>query len=247
MLTYLPPLSVRGTIIESSFQDSPTTRLTLQPLSPFHLPLVEMASAEEITTFHEFHPDDVQVIARRPPRTLEIVEPRPSWASDFRFISERVRAALGDRALKIEHVGSTSVPGLPAKPIFDVDIIVRDPTDEDSYVADLEAAGFVFLFREPPWYEHRFFGLVEPYANIHVFGPAAAEHARHLIFRDWLREHADDQLLYAQAKREAAEASRNGSETVYQYTLRKEDVLKGILHKAFVARGLLPPIQTETK
>ncbi len=100
----------------------------------------------------------------------------------------------------LEHVGSTSVAELPAKPIIDVDLIAANPADEDAYVPAMEKAGFQFLFREPAWYEHRFFGLDEPYANIHIFGPDAPEVKRHVLFRDWLRENEHDRHKYAEIK-----------------------------------------------
>ncbi len=93
------------------------------------------------------------------------MEYKDSWTADFAAVQGHIRTALGDRALTIEHVGSTSVPGLPAKAVIDVDLVVSDPTAEDTYVADLETAGFQFLFREPGWFQRRFFGLQEPYTT----------------------------------------------------------------------------------
>lgn len=103
----------------------------------------------EVTTFLEFDLNDLQRVSRRPPRTIELVEPNPKWASSFVLIAQRIQAALGSRALLIQHVGSTSVPDLPAKDVIDVDLVVANPGDEGDYVQDLEDAGFQFLFREP--------------------------------------------------------------------------------------------------
>jgi GrpB-like predicted nucleotidyltransferase (UPF0157 family) len=132
----------------------------------------------------------------------------------------------------VSHVGSTSIPGLAAKPIIDVDLVVPDPTAEDDYVPALQAAGFQFLFREPNWYQHRFFGLGEPYANIHVFGPGAAELSRHRQFREWLLAHPEDREVYVRAKREAARVSREKGETDMGYNFRKEPVIEEVMVRA---------------
>jgi GrpB-like predicted nucleotidyltransferase (UPF0157 family) len=104
----------------------------------------------------------------------------------------------------VHHVGSTSVPGLPAKPIIDVDLVVADPGDEPSYIPDLVAAGLVHAVREPWWHGHRLLKGDQPQAFVHVFGPDCPEVVRHLMFRDWLVEHAEDRERYAEAKRAAA-------------------------------------------
>ncbi|KAE8325740.1 grpb/dephospho-CoA kinase [Aspergillus sergii] len=196
-----------------------------------------MPSKSEITEFQM--PGVVEIISTRPQKLIEIVEPDPTWPELFAIIARRIADTLGNRLLSIEHVGSTSVPGLPAKAVIDVDVVVADPTAEDSYVPALEAAGFQFLLREPGWYEHRLFGLNEPYANIHVFGPNSAEHVRHRLFRDWLRNHEDDRQRYVDTKRQAAAASRLAGETVNEYTDRKQSVIHEILQKAFKEHGYL--------
>ena len=85
--------------------------------------------------------------------------------------------ALGDRALSVRHVGSTSVPGLWAKPIIDVDLIVADSGDEAAYLPELEAAGFVLRVREPEWEEHRCLRGTDPASNLHVWSPGSEEPA----------------------------------------------------------------------
>jgi GrpB-like predicted nucleotidyltransferase (UPF0157 family) len=141
---------------------------------------------------------------------IEVVEPDPAWPAQFDLLAARLRAALGDRALAVEHVGSTSVPGLAAKAIIDIDVTVPDPRDEPAYVPDLEAAGFRLRMREPGWHEHRLVVHNDPRANIHVFGPDCPEVIRHRMLRDWLTEHPDDRDRYAAAKRESAEQSNTG-------------------------------------
>lgn len=184
----------------------------------------------------------------RPLTDIVIVEPDASWPAVFETIAARIRAAVGARALTLEHVGSTAVPGLPAKPVIDVDLIVADPDQEAGWLGPLERAGFVLRVREPWWYGHRMLRLEGPAANLHVFGPDSAEHWRHLVFRDHLRCDAADRARYAAAKREAAAAATGHGEDMQQYTDRKESEVRRILHRAFVAAGLLdvppgPPVR----
>jgi GrpB-like predicted nucleotidyltransferase (UPF0157 family) len=88
---------------------------------------------------------------------IEIREYDPEWPALYAREKTRILAALGVRVVRLEHAGSTSVPGLPAKPIVDIVLEVPDSADEPSYVPDLEAAGYVLRIREPHWYEHRVF------------------------------------------------------------------------------------------
>lgn len=166
-----------------------------------------------------------------PSSDLTIVEHDPGWVDDFQLLSGRIGAALGAGALQIAHVGSTSVPGLPAKPIVDVDVIVTDPDDEAAYVPALEAVGFVLAVREPWWQHHRLFRHADPRANVHVFGPDAVEPARHRIFRDWLRSHPQDRARYTEAKRAAAAEGGH----VMEYNARKQQVLREIVVHAIQA------------
>lgn len=111
-----------------------------------------------------------------------------------------MRAALGERALRIEHAGSTSVPELAAKPVIDIVLVVADSGDEDSYAPDLESTGYVLRIREPEWYEHRMFRGSEPDVNLHVFSFGCPEVDRMLLFRNWLRQNAADRELYQRTK-----------------------------------------------
>lgn len=175
----------------------------------------------------------------RPPTGIQITEPDPAWPDMFDAIAAQIRSALGDRALGIDHVGSTSVPGLPAKPIIDIDVTVRDSSDEASYVPDLERAGFRLVVREPWWHEHRCLVGSDPSCNVHVFSPDAAEPIRHRIFRDWLRSNPDDRALYTDVKRRAAETANGAGEHVMDYNARKQSVIWEIYDRAFRAAGLL--------
>ncbi|MEW2327949.1 GrpB family protein [Micromonospora chersina] len=139
-----------------------------------------------------------------PARPITISPYDPDWPARYLREEARIRAALGERALAVEHVGSTAVPGLPAKDRLDIDLIVIDPADEDAYVPDLTAAGYLLRTREPHWYEHRCLWTASHDVNLHVFGPDCDEYLRHLMFRDWLRSHPEDRDRYAAQKREAA-------------------------------------------
>ena len=138
------------------------------------------------------------------PAPVEVVGPDSTWPERFGVVRERVCAALCERALAIEHVGSTAVPGLWAKPMIDIDLTVADSADEDAWLPDLELAGFVLRVREPDWEEHRVLRGLEPTTNLHVFSPGAREPKRHMMFRDWLRAHPDDRDRYTETKRAVA-------------------------------------------
>jgi GrpB-like predicted nucleotidyltransferase (UPF0157 family) len=111
---------------------------------------------------------------------------------------------LGSRALRIEHAGSTSVPGLAAKPVIDIVLAVADSADESAYAPALESAGYVLRIREPDWFEHRMFKGLDPETNLHVFSEGCSEIDRTLLFRDWLRLHPADRDLYERTKRALA-------------------------------------------
>jgi GrpB-like predicted nucleotidyltransferase (UPF0157 family) len=128
----------------------------------------------------------------------------PLWPQQFLAEAQGLRAILGERALMIEHVGSTAVPGLPAKPIIDMVLVVANSADEPAYAPDLQSAGYVLRIRESDWYEHRMFKGPRANINLHVFSTNCSEIARMLTFRDWLRESDADRALYANAKRTLA-------------------------------------------
>jgi GrpB-like predicted nucleotidyltransferase (UPF0157 family) len=135
---------------------------------------------------------------------IEISDYDPEWPSWFAEEEIKIRAALGERVLLLEHVGSTSVPGLPAKPLIDLAMEVADTADEPAYVPDLEDAGYVLRIREPDWFEHRLFKGPDRDVNLHVFPAGCVEVQRMILFRDWLRTNEDDRALYATVKRELA-------------------------------------------
>ena len=135
---------------------------------------------------------------------IELVDYEPAWPELFRREENRIRAALGDHVVLIEHTGSTSVPGLAAKPIIDITLAVPDSADEEAYVPALEAAGYVLRIREPDWYAHRVFKGPDTNVNLHVFSKGCPEIDRMLRFRDWIRSNSADRELYEETKRELA-------------------------------------------
>ena len=180
------------------------------------------------------------VTGQSPTNDLKLVAGNPSWPQEYRVLAGMILGVLGDAALAVEHIGSTSVPGLVAKPVIDVDLTVADSRDESAYVPPLDALGFVLVVREPWWYEHRLLRHSDPACNLHVFSPYCAEQVRHRIFRDWLRTHPGDRALYAAAKTSAARDTRAIGGDTMDYNARKQAVVREIYARAFRALGLLP-------
>jgi GrpB-like predicted nucleotidyltransferase (UPF0157 family) len=171
-------------------------------------------------------------VGHLPPKAVVVVPYDVEWPARFAELETRVRAALGARVLELTHVGSTSVPGLAAKPIIDADLTVADSADEAAYVPDLEAAGFVLRVREPDWEEHRMFTVPDRSVNLHVFSPGATEPRRHVLFREWLRTQADDRDVYAATKTELATAGfTNGMD----YNNHKAALVYDIYERVFTA------------
>jgi GrpB-like predicted nucleotidyltransferase (UPF0157 family) len=160
---------------------------------------------------------------------IQIVDYDPEWPRLFERESERVRSVLGDRVLLLEHVGSTSVPGLAAKPRIDMLLVVADSADESAYVPTLEAAGYVLHIREQDWYEHRLFKGPDTAINLHVFSPGCPEIDRMLLFRNWLRNNTPDRELYKRTKRELA---RKDWKYTQNYADAKTEVVEEILKRA---------------
>jgi len=136
---------------------------------------------------------------------ISLADYDPAWPHRFATEEARIRAALGDRARLVEHAGSTSVPGLAAKPVIDIVLAVPDSADEPGYLPDLEAAGYVLRVREPDWHEHRMLARrAEIAVQVHVFTAGSSEIDRMLAFRDRLRSVPEERERYLAAKRELA-------------------------------------------
>ena len=192
--------------------------------------------ASAITRHHDPRPDENPWVHGKPSiESIEVVRYDPNWPILFQQLEQDVRMVLNETALGIEHVGSTAVPGLAAKPVIDIDLTVADSADEKSYVPQLESLGYDLCVREPNWHEHRCFRLAEPRVNLHVFSPDCPETVRHIMFREWLKGHPDDRKLYERAKLE----SLPGAKYVTEYNARKQPVIREIYERMFRAAGLL--------
>jgi GrpB-like predicted nucleotidyltransferase (UPF0157 family) len=162
-------------------------------------------------------------------KPIEIREYDPEWPALYAREEARIRSILGERVVRIEHAGSTSVPGLPAKPIIDIVLEVPDSAAEERYVPDLEAGGYRLSIREPEWFEHRLCKGPDTNVNLHVFSAGCEEVGAMLRFRDHLRANDADRELYAAAKRELA--ARDWT-YVQQYADAKTAVVREILVRA---------------
>ena len=167
---------------------------------------------------------------------IQIVDYDPTWPTLFEREAGRVRAALGERALLLEHAGSTSIPGLAAKPKIDMLLVVANSADEPAYVPALEAAGYVLQIREPDWNEHRMFKGPDTDINLHVYTLGCPEIDRVLLLRNWLRRNDADRLLYERTKRELA---RREWKYMQNYADAKTAVVEEILARAQQAAGTL--------
>ena len=161
--------------------------------------------------------------------TIHLAPYGPAWPSLFLRLKQQIREALGDKIRLLEHVGSTSVPGLSAKPVIDMLLAVADSSDESSYVRPLEKKGYTLRIREEDWYEHRLLNPPDVPGNIHVFSDGCEEIEQMLLFRDWLRQHAEDRLLYEETKRELAARTWRYTQN---YADAKSEVVQEILTRA---------------
>ena len=175
--------------------------------------------------------DESIYVGGRPQKNQDVViaDYDPIWPHWYESAAFRIREALGGKVLQLDHVGSTSVRGLPAKPLIDINLVVADTTDEDAYVPPLEAIGYELRVREPEWFEHRMLRGFDPPVNLHVFNPGCDEVDRMLRFRDRLRTHPEDKDLYLRTKRELAAKEWK---YVQDYADAKSEVIKEILARA---------------
>jgi GrpB-like predicted nucleotidyltransferase (UPF0157 family) len=150
-----------------------------------------------------------------PRPAIEVVDYDPAWPRMFESEAERLRTRLGELAVRIEHVGSTSVPGLAAKPIIDIQVSVPDVHDLQSFRGPLEALGYEYVY-DPDFVEYPFFGWptsAQPRTfNVHVCQTGTEWEARHLRFRDRLRSDPVARDEYAALKRELARKHGNDIE-----------------------------------
>ena len=160
---------------------------------------------------------------------IVIVDYDDAWPERFRGESARIRRALGQRVMGLEHVGSTAVPGLSAKPIVDILLVVGDSADEAAYLPALERAGYELRVREPDFDEHRLMRTPEKDVHIHVFSLGSSEIERLRLFRDHLRRHEGDRHRYSDVKRDLALRTWP---TMQHYAEAKTDVITQIMARA---------------
>lgn len=198
--------------------------------------VARVPTIDEITRHRDPDPSDSPwVNGPPPPETVVIVAYNAEWPRRYEAAASEIRAVLGQAVVDVEHVGSTSVEGLAAMDVIDIDLTVADPRDEEGYVPPLARIGYILTVREASWHEHRCLRLAEPRVNLHVFGRDCPEAVRHRMFRDWLRAHPEDRARYEDAKRAAVP----GSGSVMDYNARKQAAVRAIYDHLFRAAGML--------
>jgi GrpB-like predicted nucleotidyltransferase (UPF0157 family) len=168
-------------------------------------------------------------VAPRHDKPIHLAPYNPEWPAWYEREATRIRTALGDRVRQLHHAGSTSVPGLSAKPVIDIILAVADSSDENAYVPDMVAAGYRLTLREPDWFEHRLFKGPDTNLNLHTFTEGSPEIRRMLAFRDRLRSHPDELAEYQATKQ--ALAGRTWA-YVQDYADAKGAVVEGIIARA---------------
>jgi GrpB-like predicted nucleotidyltransferase (UPF0157 family) len=169
------------------------------------------------------------LIGGREKRVIEIVPYRSDWPLRFQSHAERIKNALGATMLRVEHIGSTSVDGLAAKPIIDILVVVADPAREDLYLPGMLSAGYELRVREPEFEEHRMFRTPERDVHVHFFPANSGEIERYLQFRDFVRAHAETRDQYAALKREL---SKMDWTDMNEYANAKTDFIEGVIRRA---------------
>ena len=198
---------------------------------------VELAEYPQDVT-HRFHgtPEQMAIaqVAEWPTTSDSIViqDYDPAWEDRFAAASSSLHDGLKELVIEVEHVGSTSVPGLAAKPVIDIDLTIADTADESRYVSALEKLGYRLVLREPWWHGHRMLVGLAGDVNLHVWPQGAPEPVRHRLFRDWLRSHPEDRELYASTKRRLARDTHPSD-----YSLAKNTVIDEIFGRIFTVPG----------
>jgi GrpB-like predicted nucleotidyltransferase (UPF0157 family) len=176
-----------------------------------------------------------EVVTGTPEQTPVIIaEYDAAWPARFREEAARISAALEGRERRIEHIGSTSVPGLAAKPVVDILLVLDDPGDEASYLPALELAGYELRVREPEFWRHRMLRTPARDVHVHVFPPDSPEVERYLLFRDRLRGEAAEREMYESAKRRLAAQDWPSRD---HYAQAKTEVVEAIIARARAAQA----------
>ncbi|MDN3477734.1 GrpB family protein [Curtobacterium sp. APC 4022] len=156
----------------------------------------------------------------------------PAWAVTFAAHRERILRAVGPLDVRVEHIGSTSVPGLAAKPIVDLVVVVPDVTDESAYLEPLLGAGYELRVREPG---HRLVRTPARDVHVHVYERGATAVTDYLLLRDRLRSDPDDRALYEQTKRQLLSGTWDD---MNDYADAKTDVIRAVMGRARAAAAL---------
>ncbi|MGA8245664.1 MAG: GrpB family protein [Nocardioides sp.] len=154
----------------------------------------------------------------------------PAWQGRYDEHRGRITAALGARAEAVEHIGSTAVPGLSAKPIIDILVTVPDITAEEDYLVPLLDAGYRLRVREPG---HRMVRTPDRDVHVHILEPDDPAAADYLLLRDRLRSHAADRLRYEETK---GALLAQGLTDMNAYAEAKTSVIEDILARARAQR-----------
>jgi GrpB-like predicted nucleotidyltransferase (UPF0157 family) len=195
-------------------------------------PNASMSEPTDLTEYEKALAEHTIGPLQRLTATIEVSTYDPFWPRCYEREAARIRSVLGDRVMRIEHVGSTSVRGLAAKSIIDIALEVADSADEAAYVPDMEGAGYALRIREADWFQHRLFKGPDTNINLHTFSAGCAEVDRMLVFRNWLRSSAADRELYARTKRELAALDWK---YMQQYADAKTAVVNEIMVRAAAA------------
>ena len=169
---------------------------------------------------------DAALVGGREQREVVIVDYSPQWPVRFQAERRKIEEALGATARRIEHIGSTSVPGLAAKPVVDIMVTVDDPDDEASFASHMEAAGYVLRVREPG---HRMFRTPGRDVHVHFWRAGGDNERRDLLFRDRLRADRADREEYERVKRSLA--TGRWPDTNY-YARAKTSIVMSIIERA---------------
>lgn len=152
-----------------------------------------------------------------------------NWPVLFEREKQRISTILEDKALMIEHIGSTSVPGLIAKPIIDILLVVEDAGKEEDYVVDLVSHGYILRIKEPDFENHHMFLGPDTDIHLHVFSQGSKEIEKYLLLRNYLRAHQEARELYANTKKTLA---KKKWKYVQNYADAKSDVVQQIMDAA---------------
>jgi GrpB-like predicted nucleotidyltransferase (UPF0157 family) len=170
--------------------------------------------------------DDFELIGGEEHREIQIAPYDPAWPQCFETERQKIKAALGPGAIRIDHVGSTAVPGLSAKPIIDIQVSIENSDDESTYLPQLEKQGYVLRVREKG---RRMFRTPKLDVHIHVCRTGSDWERRHLLFRDWLKHDKADREAYQKLKEGLV---KRVWETMNHYADAKSDLIQEITRHA---------------